>query len=190
MSKEEREIASEPLIDICPRGGHACAGQPTVASTVQEQGTITFGRTPRDGQLHVPQICPRSTGRPRVEAVRMFLARVRDSALAYSICGIRKTPGRSSGCLLSAYLHLRLRRPIRVYDLVHAHRLECCSDDRRKRKSLGPTPGGNPAPRMTLLGRKDSAAQPDPENAYAEEETLQLIDVLLGRMRPYFVNLR
>src|SRR5258708_39893056 len=28
------------------------------------------------------------------------------------------------------------------------------------------------------------AAQPDPEMMYAERETLQLIDVLLGRMRP------
>jgi len=38
---------------------------------------------------------------------------------------------------------------------------------------------------MIVLGRKGfPASQPDPEMMHAEEETFQLIDVLLGKMSP------
>src|SRR5258707_12353428 len=56
---------------------------------------------------------------------------------------------------------------------------------RRKRKSLWTdSQQESSTTDDTPWTEKIPAAQPDPEMMYAEEETLQLIDVLLGRMRP------
>ena len=56
---------------------------------------------------------------------------------------------------------------------------------RRKRKSLWTdSQRESSTTDDTPWTERIPAAQPDPEMMYAEEETLQLIDVLLGRMRP------
>src|SRR6266705_1128635 len=65
--KREREIASEPLIDICPMrwaGLRRSSRQSPAQFQSKEQSPSAA--LPRGGQLRVPQICPRSTGRPRV----------------------------------------------------------------------------------------------------------------------------
>src|SRR5580704_15388314 len=65
--KEEREIASEPLIDICPmRWACLRRSSPQSPPQFQSEEQSPSAALPRGGQLHVPQICPRSTGRPRV----------------------------------------------------------------------------------------------------------------------------
>src|SRR5882724_10606325 len=67
MSKEEREIASEPLIDICPMqwsGLRRSSRQSPPQFQSKEQSPSAA--LAHGGQLHVEPICPRSTARPRV----------------------------------------------------------------------------------------------------------------------------
>jgi RNA polymerase sigma factor (sigma-70 family) len=69
--------------------------------------------------------------------------------------------------------------------VVHPHRAERCSDDPTKTKTLvGRHPTGIRRTDDTPWAERIPASQPDPEMVCAEEETFQLIDVLLGRMSP------
>jgi RNA polymerase sigma-70 factor (ECF subfamily) len=118
----------------------------------------------------------------------MFLAsRPRFVALAYSILRNKEDAEDAvQDALLSAYLHLRAfegRSAFRTWFTRIV--LNAALMIRRKRKSLW-TDSQQESSTMddTPWTERIPAAQPDPEMMYAEEETLQLIDVLLGRMRP------
>ena len=87
---------------------------------------------------------------------------------------------------LSAYLHLRAfedrsafttwftRIVLNAALMIRRKRKPLWTDSQRESSTTDDTPWTERIP----------AAQPDPEMMYAEEETLQLIDVLLGRMSP------
>jgi RNA polymerase sigma-70 factor (ECF subfamily) len=87
---------------------------------------------------------------------------------------------------LSAYLHLRAfegrsafktwftRIVLNAALMIRRKRKSYWTDSQRESSTTDDTPWIERIP----------AAQPDPEMMYAEEETLQLIDVLLGRMSP------
>jgi len=118
----------------------------------------------------------------------MFLAsRPRFVALAYSI--LRNNEDAEDAvqdAFLSAYLHLRAfegrsafttwftRIVLNAALMIRRKRKPLWTDSQRESSTTDDTPWTERIP----------AAQPDPEMMYAEEETLQLIDVLLGRMSP------
>jgi RNA polymerase sigma-70 factor, ECF subfamily len=123
------------------------------------------------------------------EAVQeMFLAsRPRFIALAYSILRNKEDAEDAvQDALLSAYLHLRAfegrsafatwftRIVLNAALMIRRKRKSLWTDSQREVSTMDDTPWTERIP----------AAQRDPEMMYAEEETLQLIDVLLGRMSP------
>jgi RNA polymerase sigma factor (sigma-70 family) len=123
------------------------------------------------------------------EAVQeMFLAsRPRFVALAYSILRNKEDAEDAvQNAFLSAYLHLRAfegrsafttwftRIVLNAALMIRRKRKSSWNDSQRESSTTDDTPWTERIP----------AAQPDPEMMYAEEETLQLIDVLLGRMNP------
>ena len=123
------------------------------------------------------------------EAVQeMFLAsRPRFVGMAYAILRNKEDAEDAvQDALLSAYLHLRAfegRSAFRTWFtrivlnaalMIRRKRKPLWTDSQRESSTTDDTPWTERIP----------AAQPDPEMMYAEEETLQLIDVLLGRMRP------
>jgi RNA polymerase sigma-70 factor (ECF subfamily) len=123
------------------------------------------------------------------EAVQeMFLAsRPRFVALACSILRNKEDAEDAvQDALLSAYLHLRAfegRSAFRTWFTRIV--LNAALMIRRKRKSLwNDSQRESGTTDDTPWTERIPAAQPDPEMVYAEEETLQLIDVLLGRMSP------
>jgi len=123
------------------------------------------------------------------EAIQeMFLAsRPRFVALAYSILRNREDAEDAvQDALLSAYRHLRAfegrsafktwftRIVLNAALMIRRKRKPLWTDSQRESSTTDETPWTERIP----------AAQPDPEMMYAEAETLQLIDVLLGRMSP------
>jgi len=118
----------------------------------------------------------------------MFLAsRPRFVALAYSILRNREDAEDAvQDALLSAYRHLRAfegrsafktwftRIVLNAALMIRRKRKPLWTDSQRESSATDDTPWMERIP----------AAQPDPEMMYAKEETLQLIDVLLGRMSP------
>jgi RNA polymerase sigma-70 factor (ECF subfamily) len=118
----------------------------------------------------------------------MFLAsRPRFVALAYSILRNKEDAEDAvQNALLSAYLHLRAfegrsafttwftRIVLNAALMIRRKRKSLWTDSQRESSTTDDTPWTERIP----------AAQPDPEMMYAEEETLHLIDVLLGRMSP------
>jgi RNA polymerase sigma-70 factor (ECF subfamily) len=123
------------------------------------------------------------------EAVQgMFLAsRPRFVALAYSILRNKEDAEDAvQDAFLSAYLHLRAfegrsafatwftRIVFNAALMIRRKRKPSWTDSQRESTTTDDTPWTEKIP----------AAQPDPEMMHAEKETLQLIDVLLGRMSP------
>jgi len=118
----------------------------------------------------------------------MFLAsRPRFVALAYSILRNKEDAEDAvQDALLSAYLHLRAfegrsafttwftRIVLNAALMIRRKRKPSWNDSQRESSTTDDSPWTERIP----------AAQPDPEMMYAGEETLQLIDVLLGRMSP------
>ncbi len=136
----------------------------------------------------------RAVVRPRPEchaweAVQeMFLAsRNRFIGLAFSILRNKEDAEDAvQDALLSAYLHARSfegRSALATWftRIVFNAALMI----RRKRKSLhADSPESSSTTDETPWTEKIPASQPDPEMAYAEQETLQVIDVLLSKMSP------
>jgi RNA polymerase sigma-70 factor (ECF subfamily) len=118
----------------------------------------------------------------------MFLAsRPRFVALAYSILRNREDAEDAvQDALLSAYLHLRAfegrsalttwftRIVLNAALMIRRKRKSLWTDSQRESSTEDETPWTERIP----------TGQPDPEMMYAEEETLQSVDVLLGRMSP------
>ena len=123
------------------------------------------------------------------EAVQeMFLAsRPRFVALAYSILRNKEDAEDAvQNALLSAYLHLRAFEGRSAFTTWFTRIvLNAALMIRRKRKrSWNDSEPESGTTDDTPWTERIPTAQPDPEMMYAEEETLQLIDVLLGRMSP------
>jgi len=123
------------------------------------------------------------------EAVQeMFLAsRPRFVGMAYSILRNKEDAEDAvQDALLSAYLHLRAfegrsafttwftRIVLNAALMIRRKRKHSWNDSQRESDTMDDTPWTERIP----------AVQPDPEMMYAEEETFQLIDVLVGRMSP------
>jgi RNA polymerase sigma-70 factor (ECF subfamily) len=117
----------------------------------------------------------------------LFLAsRPRFVALAYSILRNKEDAEDAvQNAVLSAYLHLHafqgrsafttwFTRIVLNAALMIRRKKSLWIDSQRESGTTDDTPWMERIP----------AAQPDPEMMYAEEEALQLIDVLLGRMSP------
>jgi RNA polymerase sigma factor (sigma-70 family) len=118
----------------------------------------------------------------------MFLAsRPRFVGLAYSILRNKEDAEDAvQNALLSAYLHLCAfegrsafktwftRIVLNAALMIRRKRKNSWIDSERESSTADDTPWAETIP----------AEQPDPEMMYAKEETLQLIDVLLGRMSP------
>jgi RNA polymerase sigma-70 factor (ECF subfamily) len=124
------------------------------------------------------------------EAVQeMFLAsRPRFVALAYSILRNKEDAEDAvQDAFLSAYLHLRAFEGRSAFTTWFTRIvLNAALMIRRKRKHpwIDSQRESSTSTDETPWTERIPAAQPDPEMMYAEEETLQLIDVLLGRMSP------
>ena len=162
--------------------------QPTVASTVPARNNLRPHSRAAAG--YTPQrLVPAQPEGQKWEAVQeMFQAsRPRFVALACSILRNKEDAEDAvQDALLSAYLHLRAfegRSAFRTWFtrivlnaalMIRRKRKPLWTDSQRESSSMDDTPWTERIP----------AAQPDPEMMYAEEETLQLIDVLLGRMSP------
>jgi RNA polymerase sigma-70 factor (ECF subfamily) len=118
---------------------------------------------------------------------RFLAARPRFVALAYSILRNKEDAEDAvQNAFLSAYLHLRAFEGRSAFTTWFTRIvLNAALMIRRKRKSLGTDPQRESSTTDdTPWTERIPATQPDPEMMYAEEETLQLIDVLLGRMSP------
>jgi RNA polymerase sigma-70 factor (ECF subfamily) len=171
-------------------GGRACAGAADSrlhSSRVRNNHLRPHSRTA--ASYTSPRFVPAQAEGHEWEAVQeMFLAsRPRFVALAYSILRNKEDAEDAvQNAFLSAYLHLRAfegrsafttwftRIVFNAALMIRRKRKGSWNDSRRESSTTDDTPWTERIP----------AAQPDPEMMYAEEETLQLIDVLLGRMNP------
>ena len=171
-------------------GGHACAG--AVDSRLHTSNGRNHHLRPHSraaASYTSRRFVPAQPEGHEWEAVQeMFLAsRPRFVALAYSILRSKEDAEDAvQDALLSAYLHLRAfegrsafttwftRIVLNAALMIRRKRKPLWTDSRRESSITDDTPWTERIP----------AAQPDPEMMYAGEETLQLIDVLLGRMSP------
>ena len=135
------------------------------------------------------RFAPAQPGRHEWEAVQeMFLAsRPRFVSLAYSILRNKEDAEDAvQDAFLSAYLHLRAFEGRSAFTTWFTRIvLNAALMIRRKRKSLWTdSQRESGATDDTPWTERIPSAQPDPEMMYAEEETIQLIDVALGKMSP------
>lgn len=171
-------------------GGHACAGAADSRLHSSRARNNHLRPHSRAAASHTSRrFVPSQPGGHEWEAVHeMFLAsRPRFVALAYSILRNKEDAEDAvQDAFLSAYLHLRAfegrsafttwftRIVLNAALMIRRKRKSLWTDSQRESSTTDDTPWTERIP----------AAQPDPEMMYAEEETLQLIDVLLGRMSP------
>jgi len=171
-------------------GGHACAG--TADSRLHTSTGRNNHLRPHSraaASYTSRRFVPAQPEGHEWEAVQeMFLAsRPRFVALAYSILRSKEDAEDAvQDAFLSAYLHLRAfegrsafttwftRIVLNAALMIRRKRKPLWTDSRRESSSTDDTSWTERIP----------APQPDPEMMYAEEETLQLIDFLLGRMSP------
>ncbi len=170
-------------------GGHACAG--AADSRLHSSRARNNLRPHSRAAASYPsrRFVPAQPEGHEWEAVQqLFLAsRPRFVALAYSILRNKEDAEDAvQDAFLSAYLHLRAfegrsafttwftRIVLNAALMVRRKRKSLWTDSQQESSTTDDTPWTERIP----------AAQPDPEMMYAEEETLQLIDVLLGRMSP------
>ena len=171
-------------------GGHACAG--AADSRLHSSRSRNNHLRPHSRAAASYTSCRFVPAQPEGhgwEAVQeMFLAsRPRFVALAYSILRNKEDAEDAvQNAFLSAYLHLRSfegRSALTTWFTRIV--LNAALMIRRKRKPswMDPLPEPNTTD-DTPWTERIPASQPDPEMVYAEEETFQLIDVVLGRMSP------
>jgi RNA polymerase sigma-70 factor (ECF subfamily) len=171
-------------------GGQACAravDSRLHSSSARNNHLRPHSRTPASYTSH--RFIPAQPEGHQCEAVQeMFLAsRPRFVALAYSILRNKEDAEDAvQDAFLSAYLHLHAfegrsafttwftRIVFNAALMIRRKQKSLWTDSRRESSATDDTPWAERIP----------APQPDPEMMYAEEETLQLIDVLLGRMSP------
>src|SRR5882724_5188839 len=171
-------------------GGHACAG--AAGSRLHSSRARNNHLRPHSratASYTSRRFVPAQPEGHEWEAVQEMLlaSRPRFVALAYSILRNKEDAEDAvQDAFLSAYLHLRAfagrsafntwltRIVLNAALMIRRKRKSLWTDSQRESSTMGDTPWTERIP----------AAQPDPEMMYAEEETLQLIDVLLGRMSP------
>ena len=171
-------------------GGHACAGVADSrlhSSRARNNHLRPHSRAAASytSRRFVPD---QREGHEWESVQEMFLAsRPRFVALAYSILRNKEDAEDAvQDALVSAYLHLRAfegRSAFRTWFTRIV--LNAALMIRRKRKrSWNESQRESSTMDDTHWMERVPTAQPDPEMMYAEEETLQLIDVLIGRMSP------
>ncbi len=171
-------------------GGHACAGAADSrlhSSRARNNHLRTHSRAAASYTSR--RFVPAQPEGHQWEAVQeMFQAsRPRFVALAYSILRNKEDAEDAvQDALLSAYLHLRAFEGRSAFTTWFTRIVfNAALMIRRKRKSLGTdSQPESSTTDDTHWTERIPGAQPDPEMMYAEEETLQLVDVLLGRMSP------
>ena len=171
-------------------GGHACAGTADCRlgrSRARNNHLRPHLRAAASHTSH--RFVPAQREGHEWEAVQeMFLAsRPRFVGMAYSILRNKEDAEDAvQDALLSAYLHLRAfegRSALTTWFTRIV--LNAALMIRRKRKRLQhDSEPESSAIEEAPWTERIPAAQPDPEMMYAEEETFQLIDVLLRRMSP------
>jgi len=171
-------------------GGHACAGAadrrlPGSGARNNHLRPHSRAAASYTSRRFVPA---QPEGHEWTAVQEMFLAsHPRFVALAYSILRNKEDAEDAvQNALLSAYLHLRAFEGRSAFTTWFTRIvLNAALMIRRKRKSLWTdSQRESSTSEDTPWTERIPAAQLDPEMMYAEEETLQLIDVLLGRMSP------
>ena len=171
-------------------GGHACAGTADCRLGSSRARNNHLRPHSRAAASYTSRrFVPAQPEGHEWEAVQeMFLAsRPRFVALAYSILRNKEDAEDAvQDALLSAYLHLRAFEGRSAFTTWFTRIvLNAALMIRRKRKrSWNDSEPESGTTDDTPWTERIPTAQPDPEMMYAEEETLQLIDVLLGRMSP------
>jgi RNA polymerase sigma-70 factor (ECF subfamily) len=173
-----------------PCGEHACAG--AADSRLHSSGARNNHLRPHSrsaASYTSRRFVPAQPEGHEWETVQeMFLAsRPRFVGMAYSILRNKEDAEDAiQDALLSACLHLRAfegrsafttwftRIVLNAALMIRRKRKRSWNDSQRESSTMDDTPWTERIP----------AAQPDPEMMYAQEETLQLIDVLLLRMSP------
>ena len=171
-------------------GGHACAGAADRRLHNSRAGNNHLRPHSRAAASYTSRrfACAQPEDHEWEAVQEMFLAsRPRFVALAYSILRNKEDAEDAvQNAFLSAYLHLRAfegrsafttwftRVVLNAALMIRRKRKPLWTDSQRDSSTTDDTPWTERIP----------ASQPDPEMMYAEEETLQLVDVLLGRMSP------
>jgi RNA polymerase sigma-70 factor, ECF subfamily len=170
-------------------GGHACAGAADSLHSSRARNNHLRPHSRAAASYTSRRFVPAQPEGHEWKAVQeMFLAsRPRFVALAYSILRNKEDAEDAvQDAFLSACLHLRAfegrsafttwftRIVLNAALMIRRKRKSLWIDSQRESSTTDDTPWTERIP----------TAQPDPEMMYAEEETLQLIDVLLGRMSP------
>jgi RNA polymerase sigma factor (sigma-70 family) len=171
-------------------GGHACAGAAHSRLQSSRARNKHLQPHPRAAASYTSRrfVPAQPEGHEWGAVQEMFLAsRPRFVALAYSVLRNKEDAEDAvQNAFLSAYLHLRAfegrsalttwftRIVLNAALMIRRKRKRSWNDSQQESSTTDDTPWTERIP----------AAQPDPEMMYAEEETRQLIDVLLGRMSP------
>jgi RNA polymerase sigma-70 factor (ECF subfamily) len=118
----------------------------------------------------------------------MFVAsRSKFIAMAYSILRNREDAEDAvQNAFLSAYRHLRSfegRSALRTWFTSIVLNAALMIQRKRKPSAIAPVPGNSNSHEVNWL-ESIPASQPDPETAYAERETLDFINGILGEMKP------
>ena len=172
------------------RGGRACVGTADSRSRFSRELNKNARPASRGSATYRSRrfVRARPEGQEWEALQEMFLAsRSRFVGLAYAILRNREDAEDAvQDALLSAYLHLRTfegRSALTTWFTRIV--LNAALMIRRKQKTsrIDSLPESCTAD-GTPWTEKIPASQPDPEMVYAEEETFQLIDVLLGKMSP------
>jgi RNA polymerase sigma-70 factor (ECF subfamily) len=169
--------------------GHACTGAADSrlhSSRARNNHVRPHSRGAASYTSH--RIVPAQPEGHEWEAVQeMFLAsRPRFIALAYSILRNKEDAEDAvQDAFLSAYLHFQAFEGRSAFKTWFTRIvLNAALMIRRKRKPSWTDSRPESSTDDTPWTERIAAAQPDPEMMYAQEETLQLVDVLLGRMSP------
>jgi RNA polymerase sigma-70 factor, ECF subfamily len=166
-------------------------------STAESSGASPVFRTSKS---NVRSSCGRASNlahnvvKTHAEALRrraleeMFVAsRSKFIAIAYSILRNREDAEDAvQNAFLSGYRHLRSfegRSALRTWFTRIVLNAALMIQRKRKPSAMAPQPENSNSHEINWL-ESISASQPDPETAHAEQETLHLINGILGKMKP------
>ncbi len=171
-------------------GGHACAGaaDSRLHSSRARNNHLRLHSRAAASYASRRFVSAQPEGHDWEAVQEMFLAsRPRFVGMAYSILRNKEDAEDAvQDALLSAYLHLRAfegRSALTTWFTRIVFNAALMIRRKRKRSRTDSEPEST-AMDDTPWMEKIPAAQPDPEMTYAEKETVQSIDVLLGRMSP------
>jgi RNA polymerase sigma factor (sigma-70 family) len=172
------------------RSGHVCGAAESCLRSSRSRNSHLRPQSRGAASYTSRRFVPAQAEGHEWEAVQeMFVAsRPKFVALAYSILRNKEDAEDAvQNAVLSAYLHLRDFEGRSAFTTWFTRIvLNAALMIRRKRKHswIDSQRESSTSTDETPWTETIATAQPDPEMMYAEEETLQLIDVLLGRMSP------